>query len=65
MFIEEQAPRSPPSIPLFRHQIVSLSQSYYLSPVHLLLEGGGEGACLEPNHTSQESLGLYKSFDPL
>jgi hypothetical protein len=52
-------------LPLSRHQIVSLSQSSCSLPVHLLLGGGGEGAGLEPNHTTQESLGLYKSFDAL
>jgi hypothetical protein len=61
----DSAPRTPPP-PLSRQQIVSISQSYCVSPI--LLTGGrggggpgGRSRIIRP----QESLGLYKSFNPL
>jgi hypothetical protein len=49
---------TPVPLRLFRQQIVSLSQSYCVSQVQKLTdERGGEGAGVEPNHTTARKLG--------
>jgi hypothetical protein len=55
----DSAPNLPPSPPLSRQQLVSLSQSSCVSPVESC--GGGMGE--ELNHTKKS--GLYKSFNTL
>jgi hypothetical protein len=55
----------PPSF-VTRHQVVSLSQSFFVSPVELLTGEGEEGgAWAKTNNMSRNSLTFYKSFNTL
>ncbi len=58
---------SPPTpFPLSRQQVVSLYQSFCLSPVELTDERRGErGGRRVKSYDARESLGLYKSFNTL
>jgi hypothetical protein len=57
---------SPTSSPLFRLQVVSLSQSSCVCRQSRLLTGlEGKRVGQEPNHTTARSLALYKSFNTL
>jgi|688.fasta_scaffold2570681_1 hypothetical protein len=61
----DSAPHSPPCLLLSRQQAASLFQSYCVSSVELTnVRGEGrEEVGMEPNHTTQESVALYKLFN--
>ncbi len=54
-----------PLLPFLRQQVVSLSQSSFVSQVELILTGDGSRSQSNDNCETAESLVLYKSFNTL